>query len=615
LIAIDHIGVGIVTKRTTGNQRKAKGKTSQRLVVSEPLPVPKELLAAGVVLDDHIEIERQHRMEALKAQMLELAAKGKFEQAIDSVISTMLTMERASDRLAWRVLKAMRYRFGRSTERLSRGELKQLFLAFGGDAEQAESAAELPVPASEQPEQVTDGAVVDVDATEASTTTDQPKKKKRNRVRAMKVASNVERVVDTVLVPADERNCAVCGKEMKPFGFVDYELITFVPAKIVVNVERCEKLGCDCRKDAVTAARTNPPAVHRKVDASLLAKLVSEKCSLALPLDRQRRELSRLGLDIPEKTLQSYWDYTTDLIEPVAQAVLSGVFDSLIVAADDSHLKTLNKSGKHGAFRGHIWCFVGTDGAVGGPETVAYGYTKSWDATEIADWFSSIEHFIQVDGYAGYSREVEDDDGESRVAVPDDRRLGCGMHIRSKFHQALLAKDGRASIPLKYFADLYAIEDDCKQRGLSAEQRLDERRRRSWPILDLLDDWVDKTDPKLLPKSPLRRATTYAINQRAYFRHCFEDGRFEIDNGRCERRIRPYAVARRNFLFTGSVRGGERLAAAFTLVDNCLILGIDPHAYLVDIINRIESGWPLRRLCDLTPANWAAEQAAKQRPE
>ncbi|HEY5956524.1 MAG TPA: hypothetical protein VIV60_08230 [Polyangiaceae bacterium] len=114
--------------------------------------------------------------------------------------------------------------------------------------------------------------------------------------------------------PADERNCAVCGKEMKPFGFVDHELFTFVPAKIVVNVDRCEKLGCDCRK------------------------------------------------------------------------VLSGVFDSLIVAADDSHVKVSNKSGKHGAFRGHICCFDGTDGAVSGPETVAYGYTKSWDATEVADW-------------------------------------------------------------------------------------------------------------------------------------------------------------------------------------------------------------------------------------
>jgi hypothetical protein len=189
------------------------------------------------------------------------------------------------------------------------------------------------------------------------------------------------------------------------------------------------------------------------------------------------------------------------------------------------------------------------------------------------------------------------------------------MHVRSKFHQAHLAKDRRAAIPLKHFIDLYAIEEDCKARGLDADARGDERRRRSLPLLAQLDDWVDTLHPKLLPKSPLRRATTYAINQREFLRRCFEDGRFDIDNGRVERRIRLYAVARRNFLFTGSVRGGQRLAAVFTLVDNCLALGIEPYVYLVDVIRKLESGWPLRRLSELTPHRWAAEQAPQHRAQ
>src|SRR4051794_8117568 len=214
-----------------------------------------------------------------------------------------------------------------------------------------------------------------------------------------------------------------------------------------------------------------------------------------------------------------------------------------------------------------------------------------------------------------FLREVEDDNGQTLVAVPPERRLGCGMHIRSKFHDALLAKDGRATIPLKLFADLYEVEDNCKVRSLDADARGEERQRHSAPLLDALDDWVDKLHPKLLPKSPLRRATTYAINQRSFFRRCFDDGRFEIDNGRVERRIRMFAVARRNFLFTGSVRGGERLAAAFTLVDNCLALGLDPERYLVDVINKLERRWPLRRLSELIPQNWAAEQAAQHRPQ
>lgn len=605
-----------MTQKAASTKQRKETTKGNLLVVSEPLPVPTELLVAGVALDPELEIQRQMRMEELKAHLLRMIAQGKGESAVDSVLVTLIAMEREVDQLAWRVLRATRFRFGRNSEKLSREELAQLYLAFGGDAATAATGQELPVPASEQPEQVAEGAKTDSDtpATEQPAVEDKPKKK-RKRVRSMKVAANVERIVTTVLVPESERQCSNCGDEMKTFDFIEHETIKFVPAKIVVEVERREKVGCDCRKDAVTADRVNAPAVIRKVDASFLAKLIKDKTALGLPLDRQRREFGRLGLDICDKTMQSYWNYSTDLLEPVGLATLSDVFAHSIVAADDTHLKTLDKSHKNGIFRGHIWCFVGTDGEVNGPEMVAYGYTKSWEATEISEWFSSINGSIQVDGYAGYSVEVDDEDGETRVAVPDDRRLGCGMHIRSKFQQALLSKDRRAAIPLKHLIDIYAIEADCKARALSPDDRLAERQRKSLPLLDALDEWVNTIHPKLLPKSPLRTATTYAINQRPYFRRCFDDGRFEIDNGRCERRIRPFAVGRRGFLFTGSVRGGERLAIAYTLVDNCLILGIDPHVYLVDIITKIESGWPLSRLSELTPANWFAQQAAQQRRE
>lgn len=597
-------------------KRKRKRKQQPSFVARGSLPVPRKLLSAGVDLDPEFEQERLLQMEALKAKLTRLIADGKAETAIDHVLSLFLDMGRENDRLSWRVLQAVRYRFGRRTEQLSPQDLQQLFLALGGDAETAQATAELTVPAEDPPEQA-DESAADSPSEDAATGTSEPEtpktKKKRKRVRSMQVAPDVERNVTPSTVPAEERICAICGKPKKVMGQVEHQLIRFVPAKIVVDVEQCEKLACgDCRKDVSVARRLAVPSVVRKVDASLLAKLATDKCALALPLDRQRRQLARLGLDVPDKTLQSYWAYTANLIEPVALAVLADVFASTIVGADDSHLRTLDKSSRHGSFRGHIWCFVGSDGTVGGSETVAYGYTPSWEAREIVEWFAAIDGFIQVDGYAGYSREVEDDDGQTLVAVPDERRLGCGMHIRGKFHRALVSKDRRAAIPLKHFVDLYAIEEDCKARGLDADARGEERRRRSLPLLSAFDEWVDAIHPKLLPKSPLRQATTYAIHQRPFFRRCFEDGRFEIDNGRTERRIRPYAVARRNFLFTGSARGGERLAAVFTLVDGCLLLGIDPYVYLLDIIRKLESGWPLRRLSELMPARWALEHAAQQ---
>ena len=573
-----------------------------------------EELTAGMPLDPDLEVARQTRMESLKVHLAAMFAEGRGDEALDHVVSAMTGLERRNDVLAWYVVRANRFRFGRSTEKLSPEQLKQLLLALGG--EEAAPGAEPVVPAPPEPEQVDDASTTEESESPTTPAVPEKKPKKRKRVRSMKVGPDVERNVTVVRLSTEECTCALCGAEMKVFGHVDHERIRYVPAKIVIDVERREKAGCErCRKDILVAPREQTPAVARKVDGSLLAKLVAEKCVLGLPLDRQRRELARLGLDIPDKTLQSYWAYTTDLLEPIADATLSLAFGKSIVGADDSHLKTLDKNATNGIFRGHLWCFVGTDGTVGGPETIGYGYTPSWEATEITEWFSAIDGLIQCDGYAGYAREVEDKHGKTVVAVPPERRLGCGMHIRSKFHDALLAKDRRAAIPIKHFADLYQIEEDCKARSLDAEARGEVRQRLSLPILDALDSWVDAIHFKLLPTSPLRRATTYAINQRAFFRRCFDDGRFEIDNGRVERRIRLFAVARRGFLFTGSVRGGERLAIAFTLVDNCLALGVDPERYLVDVIDKLERGWPLRRLSELIPQNWAAEQATEQRAE
>jgi transposase len=610
----------VVRSEPSSHPPSSPTRTSAReLIADKPLPVPRALLSAGVVLDDaEVEIERQRRMEALKGELTRMASEAGVGSAIDHVMALLTAMERENDRLAWRVLRANRFRFGCSTEKLSREELLQLYLAFGGDAAVAASTDDTPtdlaVPAPEPPEQ-SDQTSADAQPSngESESETELPVKKKRRRVRSMQIAAHVPRVVVTVDVPDSERACALCGEEKEVFDYVEHHRIVFVPAHIEMHVERREKRGCrPCRKDVVVAPRVQTPDVVRKVDASLLAKLVNDKCALGLPLDRQRRELGRMGLDAPDKTLQSYWAYTTDLLEPIADATMARVLGSPIVGADDSHLKTLDKSRKYGTFRGRLWCFVGTDGAVAGPETVAYGYTPSWEATEIADWFSAVDGFVQCDGYAGYSREVEDNQGQSLVAVPSERRLGCGMHVRSKFHAALTAKDGRAAVALKHFADLYAIEADCKARGLDVDARNRERLARSLPILDRLDAWVDDIHPKLLPKSPLRIATTYAQNQRTFFRRCFSDGRFEIDNGRVERRIRLFAMARRAFLFTGSVRGGQRLAVAFTLVDNCLLLGIDPFCYLRDVIGKLEAAWPMRRLSELTPQRWAADKTAQK---
>jgi transposase len=577
------------------------------------LPMPRALLTAGVQLDPATERERESRMEDLKSELSSMLADGKGQAVIDRVLSLVIGLERENERIAWRLLRELRYRFGRQSEKLSREELAQLFLALGGDealANHAELVVPAPTPLDDDNEPDDEAASEEKPATEEGKPAEPPKKTRGKTQTRIKIADFVERHVTHVRVPDEDRICALCGVEKKLCEPVRHQRIEYIPAKIVVYEEVREMLACSpCRKDVSVAPRQTTPTLGRRVEASLFAKLVHDKCANALPLHRQGKELARLGLEIPEKTLQAYFAYATDALAPVADCVVSTVLGSAIVGADDTRLKVLDPSAKHGRFLGHLWCFVGTDGTVGGAESVGYTFAPSWDAEELRPWFSAIEGDVQCDGYGGYARELDDHGGTTFVAVPDCKRLGCTMHVRSKFHAALLAADKRAAIAIKYIADIYKIEAECKAAGLDAAGRTSVRLERSVPIFDRLYNWIDDIHPKLLPKSPLRTATTYAINQQPYLRRCFEDGRFEIDNGRVERRIRPFAVGRRNFLFTGSTRGGERLASAYTLVDNCLLLGLDPRRYLEDVLVKVAAGWPLRRIVELTPARWAIEHA------
>jgi len=130
------------------------------------------------------------------------------------------------------------------------------------------------------------------------------------------------------------------------------------------------------------------------------------------------------------------------------------------------------------------------------------------------------------------------------------------------------------------------------------------RQEHSLPLLDAFDAWVDERDLTLGKTGKLAEAVRYAKQQRVYVRRCFSDGRFEIDNGAVERAIREPAIGRKNFLFTGSTAAGLRLAAAYTLVQTCRALNINTRDHLVDIIGKLEAGWPAARLADLMPHRW-----------
>jgi len=502
--------------------------------------------------------------------------------------------------------------YGRKTERLSREELKQLLLAFEGTAAQAEQE-DPATPAPLRPEQ---------DAGEQQASAPGKPKKKRKRKQRTTVAANVRRVVVEVAVPTEERSCTCCAREMSVIGHVEHETIEYVPAEVVVHVQRREKLGCrhaDCRGDIHSAERPNQieGRPNRRVGTSLLAHLIEAKCHDALPIDRQRDQLKRLGLSMPLNTLYSYWRYATELLMPVAQVTLARVLADDVVGVDDTKLRVLDPSKPKGSYKGCLWCFTAQ-----GP-LVAYRFTESWEAQAIAPFIGAIGGFIQCDDYKGYQSEFTLPDGTKQPLVPPERRLGCMMHVRRRFYEALQLQDKRAAKAIEHIKALYEIERLAKEkcRGpdgrIVAAARLRLRAERSVPVLEAFYDWVLDIEPKCTPKSPLGKAVRYAKQQRAFIERCLTDGRFEIDNGRVERDIRKPCIGRNNYLFTGSEAAAQRLAGAYTLTQSARSVGVPIRQYLIDVIDKLEADWPLRRIAELVPDQWAHlhAQGASQTPQ
>jgi transposase len=516
-------------------------------------------------------------------QAREAAEQGReaAEQAREVAEKKVKLLELENKRLAMRL-------YGRKSEKLSREDLRQLLLALGATAEEA-AAPDPDVPIPKESEAEPEDA--------------KGPKKRRKRKRKTTISDDVERDVKPVVsVPEDERRCSHCGEEMSPFGQVEHRRLEYVPGKFVVHVEQREKLACkrkDCQGEAVTADRSEVPDSTLRVGPSVLAELIESKCDDALPVHRQCDRFRRLGVDFPESTAYGYWRHGTSLLIPLAEAQLGLLMeDPNWVGIDDTGLDVLDPTRQKGKYRGHLWCFRASSGLV------AYQFTETWEAKEIAGWLALLggETHVQVDDYKGYSAEVVIE-GRKMIVVPPDRRLGCMMHVRRRFYEALKLGDKRAAEPVAWIKKIYKIEEEC--RGKPPDERLEVRQQHSIPILDAFEKWCDEMEPSLGKTGKLAEAVRYAKQQRVYVRRCFSDGRFEIDNGACEREIREPAIGRKNFLFTGSTDAAHRLAAAYTLVQTCRNLGIATREYLIDVIAKLEAGWPARRLTDLLPQRWA----------
>jgi len=276
------------------------------------------------------------------------------------------------------------------------------------------------------------------------------------------------------------------------------------------------------------------------------------------------------------------------------------------VFADDTTLPVLDP-GRGRTKTGRLWCYAVDDRPWCGPSHPAAAYVYSEDRRGVhpAGHLAGFEGVLQVDGYAGFKR-LAGDRADSSVQL-----AFCWVHMRRAFYQ-FHASTGSpiAAELLAHVASLYAIEAEI--RGYPAEHRQQVRCARSRPIVEALHDWLHDQLPRLSGASDLAKAMRYATRHWPGLVAFLDDGRIEMDTNTVERVIRPITLTRKNALFAGSDGGARHWAIAMTLIQTAKLNGVEPMAWLTDVLERVVSGRTKSQdLNTLLPWNWQPDAARR----
>ena len=506
----------------------------------------------------------QSQLELSNAQLHATVAE--LESSRQRLRESQLEIDKLKHRIDWLCRKL----FGKSSEKV---DPSQLALAFEQLAVEDAAAGTANVDTPEE-----DGPV----ETDSGEPRGRGKRKGHGRG-ALPAHLPRRRVV--IEVPAEERTCSCCQREMTPFGEDVKLTLDYEPARITVVETVRVKYSCSKCHEGVVIAPV-PDAVMDKglPEAGMLAYVAVSKYADHLPLYRLERVLARSGLVISRNTLGDWIDFIADSFSSVIEAMKRKILKGPIVQSDDTKIRVLG--GPEGSYAGYLWCYGGLH------DEVVFDFTEGRGREGPLRFLDGYQGYLQVDAYAGY---------DVVFARGNVVEVACWAHARRKIFEARTTDPKHADPLLGIIAALYAVEADAK--GLAADERRALRDERSRPLLDRIHERLLQARGDVLPKSPMGQAVTYALNQWVALQRYLEDGRLAIDNNATERSLRGVAVGRKNWLFTGSEPGGRRAAVLYSIVESCRRLRLDPFAYIRDVLPRLASH-PAREVEQLTPAGW-----------
>jgi transposase len=482
---------------------------------------------------------------------------------------TLVSRETEIENLKLLILKLRRMQFGRKSEKLDR-QIEQLELRL----EDLESTQ-------------TESASPQNDARPQTTAACMPGRRPARRP----LPDHLPR--ETQTHQPEQTTCPECGGTLRQFAEDVSELLEFVPARFkVIRIVR-PKLSCTGCAHIVQTPAPSRPIDRGLAGPGLLAHVLVSKFADHLPLYRQAEIYERSGLDLDRSTMADWVGEASGLLAPLVDALRRYVLTASKLHADDTPVPVL-APGMGKTKTGRLWTYVRDDRPCGdsSPPAVWFAYSPDRKGEHPQRHLRDFHGTLQADAFAGFNALYED---ASRGIC----EAACMAHVRRKFydlHQAHASPV--AGEALRRIGELYMIESEI--RGRPPDERKQVRQARARPLLDSMQQWLNTTLGKLSKKSAVAAAIHYALGRWSSLLLYCDDGRVEIDNNAAERALRAVVLGRKNYLFAGSDSGGERAASIYSLIGTAKLNGLDPEAYLRDVLTRI-ADHPINRVGELLP--------------
>ena len=411
--------------------------------------------------------------------------------------------------------------------------------------------------------------------------------------------------------------CACCGGlRLRKLGEDVTRTLETAPRQWKVIETVRGKFSCrDCEK--ITQAPAPFHVIARGwAGPSLLAMIVFEKFGQHQPLNRQAERYALEGVPIALSTMADAVGSVCAALDPLLRLVEAHVLAAERLHGDDTTVPVLAE-GKTDT--GRCWIYVRDDKPYGGagPPAAMFYYSRNRRGEHPQGHLARYSGILQADAYDGYGKLYQADRKPAPV-----REAACWVHARRPFfamadieENARRKAAGKKEIALSPIAievvrridALFEIERTIN--GKSAAERVAVRRTLSRPLVDALQTYLREQASKLSRGHDLAKAIQYMLKRWPAFTLFLDDGRVCLSNNAAERGLRGIALGRKSWLFCGSDRGGDRAAAMYSLIITCKMNGVDPQAWLADVLSRI-AGHPAHRLDELAPWNWKQQAPA-----